>query len=145
MPTIPPLLTAYQTYEQDLAWLERLRALLDDTNGWTVETQAAIGTLTRALLLAAAGHIADTVLIPRRCSPGSCGTCSARPRPPSRREKNAMDPTIIVMLVHLAVELLPFLIQALEYLVPLMVEVFEALNPSEQTQLRQAWAIVWGL
>ena len=66
MPTIPPLLTAYQTYEQALAWLEHLRALLDDTNGWTVETQAASGTRTRALLQAAAGHIADTVLIPRR-------------------------------------------------------------------------------
>jgi hypothetical protein len=52
---------------------------------------------------------------------------------------------MIVMLVHLAVELLAFLIQALEYLVPLMVEFFEALHPSEQTQLRQAWATVWGL
>jgi hypothetical protein len=50
---------------------------------------------------------------------------------------------MIMMLVRLAVELLPLLIKALEYLVPPMIEFFEALSPSEQTQLRRAWATAW--
>ena len=56
-----------------------------------------------------------------------------------------MDPAMIVMLMRLAVELLPILIQLLEWLVPLVVEWFQRLTPHEQAQLRQAWAAVWGL
>jgi hypothetical protein len=39
------------------------------------------------------------------------------------------------MLIRLVVELLRLLIKALKYLVPLLIEFFEALSPSEQTQL----------
>lgn len=56
-----------------------------------------------------------------------------------------MDPALIVVLVRLAVELLPLIIKALEYLVPLMIEFFNGLTHAEQVQLRQAWATVWGL
>jgi hypothetical protein len=56
-----------------------------------------------------------------------------------------MDPVMIVTLARLAVELLPILIQLLEWLVPLVQEFFQGLSAREQSQLCQAWATVWGL
>jgi hypothetical protein len=54
--TRPPLLTDWPTYAQSLDWLERMRALLESANVWTVALEAALGHLGGAVLLAAAGQ-----------------------------------------------------------------------------------------
>jgi hypothetical protein len=53
---VPPLLTDWPTYEQSLHWMERLRALMEGAGVWTVEFQAALGSLAGAILIAAAGR-----------------------------------------------------------------------------------------
>ena len=49
-PTVPMLMGEWQLLQDALAWLERLRALLEGCGGWTAEDQRRLGELARDLL-----------------------------------------------------------------------------------------------
>src|ERR1700752_2630422 len=62
--TLPLLLPDWQPYEYALSWLERVRALLEDSGGWTVEDQRLINAHARALLVVATTPLDAPLVLP---------------------------------------------------------------------------------